>query len=431
MRENIPPKSFSSAFTLLELLIVAGILSVLSSAVVYAVNPIELLKSSRDSTKIRDFYTLNKALELTTLENISLGSTNTVYVSLPGNPDCSDLNLPALRSGWSYACSDLTNFRKLDGSGWIPVNFESLAGGSPISSLPVDNDNTSSTGRYYMYGASNGLFELNLLFESTDFNLSGKKDIVSRDGGDASFIYEVGTSKTILPFSEDGLVGYWNFDEGSGDTAKDSSGKGNDGELIPVLSGGVYVPPSWAKGKRGGAIKFTLDHKVRFADSDTLDMGVSNLTVSAWVYQESSSDVIATDVIFVKGAYSSNPSLTGYLIEAISNGNRLDAHLSNGTTDVGSNYDGWSTKRGAWRYLTVTYNRAGNINIYIDGKLSNSATGNISAFNGQNISNNDFAYISSRSSGLADGWLGMIDDMRIMKSAWSKAEIIRYFDATK
>jgi hypothetical protein len=32
-------------------------------------------------------------------------------------------------------------------------------------------------------------------------------------------------------------VGMWLFDEGSGDVAKDSSGKGNDGDIVVVQNG--------------------------------------------------------------------------------------------------------------------------------------------------------------------------------------------------
>ena len=39
----------------------------------------------------------------------------------------------------------------------------------------------------------------------------------------------------------EGLVAYWPFDEGSGDTAFDASGNGNDG----VLNGG----PAWVEGQ--------------------------------------------------------------------------------------------------------------------------------------------------------------------------------------
>ncbi|MDO9464431.1 MAG: hypothetical protein Q7J67_03950 [bacterium] len=31
--------------------------------------------------------------------------------------------------------------------------------------------------------------------------------------------------------AEEGLVGYWSFDEGAGDIVKDSSGNGNDGKI--------------------------------------------------------------------------------------------------------------------------------------------------------------------------------------------------------
>ena len=44
------------------------------------------------------------------------------------------------------------------------------------------------------------------------------------------------------------IVGIWLFDEGSGDTAKDSSGNGNDGEL---MNG-----PKWVDGKFGKALEF-------------------------------------------------------------------------------------------------------------------------------------------------------------------------------
>ncbi len=46
------------------------------------------------------------------------------------------------------------------------------------------------------------------------------------------------------------LVGWWQFDEGTGDIAADSSGNGNDG----TLNG----PVEWTtEGKIGGAMKFT------------------------------------------------------------------------------------------------------------------------------------------------------------------------------
>ena len=45
-----------------------------------------------------------------------------------------------------------------------------------------------------------------------------------------------------------GLVGYWKFDEGSGTTAADLSGSGNNGTLVNG--------PSWTQGQVNGALSF-------------------------------------------------------------------------------------------------------------------------------------------------------------------------------
>ena len=73
---------------------------------------------------------------------------------------------------------------------------------------------------------------------------------------------------------EDGLLGYWKFDEGKGDLAKDSSGQGNDGELYNA---------EWVKGKFGVALRFAgEDSYVSMPEIRDLD-GSDELTVQAWV----------------------------------------------------------------------------------------------------------------------------------------------------
>ncbi len=61
------------------------------------------------------------------------------------------------------------------------------------------------------------------------------------------------------------IVGMWLFDEGTGITARDSSGKGNNGKL---MNG-----PKWVDGKFGKALEFDgVDDYVEVADDDTLDI---------------------------------------------------------------------------------------------------------------------------------------------------------------
>jgi len=94
-----------SSFTLIELLIVVAILAVLMSVIVLAINPAEILKRTRDTRRITDLKSLNNAIQYfqTSFPDASLGSLNTVYVSIPdSSATCSNLGLPSLPSGWSY-----------------------------------------------------------------------------------------------------------------------------------------------------------------------------------------------------------------------------------------------------------------------------------------------------------------------------------------
>jgi len=51
-----------SSFTLVELMIVIAILAILSAIVIFALNPTELFKKSRDSRRLADMNILYKAI---------------------------------------------------------------------------------------------------------------------------------------------------------------------------------------------------------------------------------------------------------------------------------------------------------------------------------------------------------------------------------
>ena len=60
---------------------------------------------------------------------------------------------------------------------------------------------------------------------------------------DVSILYNSGTPSDLS--GEDGLVGYWRFEEGGGTTVKDLSGEGNHGTLAPI-SGDTTALPTWS-----------------------------------------------------------------------------------------------------------------------------------------------------------------------------------------
>ena len=75
--------------------------------------------------------------------------------------------------------------------------------------------------------------------------------------------------------TKEDIVALWLFDDGSGDTLKDSSGNGNDGKLIEG--------PTWDKGKFGGALKFDANKKqrVKVENSDSLNL-TDQVSILAW-----------------------------------------------------------------------------------------------------------------------------------------------------
>ncbi|PJB83196.1 hypothetical protein CO087_02220, partial [Candidatus Wolfebacteria bacterium CG_4_9_14_0_8_um_filter_39_46] len=196
------------SFTLVELLIVIGILTILAVVVILTLNPAQFFKEVRDSKRMSEFQTINKALGNYLADgNTSLGLTNKVYVSIPDSSlTCDNLGLPSLPTNWEYRCSNSDNYRKVDSNGWIPVNFTSVSWGSPLPILPIDPINTTSTGQYYTYVVG-GSYKLTALFESEKYT-----ERAAKDGGVDLAEYEIGTNLSLAPFTH-GLVGYWSFDE--------------------------------------------------------------------------------------------------------------------------------------------------------------------------------------------------------------------------
>jgi prepilin-type N-terminal cleavage/methylation domain-containing protein len=178
-------------FTLLELLIVIGILAILSTTVVLVINPAELLRKARDSQRISDLNTVKTAIAyyITEMSSPSIGETNKTY-STNGAATC-------------FGTASATTTLAVDGTGWIPIRFTDIAGGSPIGSLPKDPINSAVSANpslYYVYGvlsATDYTFKLVANMESANYSKGGAGDVESKDGGKVDELYEVGTGMTL------------------------------------------------------------------------------------------------------------------------------------------------------------------------------------------------------------------------------------------
>lgn len=217
--------NYKRGFTLIELLMTIGIIAVLVTVVILVINPVELMKQSRDAIRIEDLNSLNKAINfyITNAETPHLGTSTqslprggVCYTSLATSTGFTDPHecigrFRSLIDGGPGPEIVAMNSKAIDGTGWIPINFNEIKSfGLPLSVLPIDpvTPNTFnkaslsmliietayagfpdvSDDRYYAY-ATDGIegFEINARLESTKYATKA-----SNDGGDNDLLYEVG-----------------------------------------------------------------------------------------------------------------------------------------------------------------------------------------------------------------------------------------------
>ena len=187
-----------SAFTLIELLVVIAIIAIIAVVVVLVLNPAEILRKGRDSNRLSDLPTLQTALSVYAEDmGGSLGSSSVTYVSIPdptatttAGTDCSGIGYP-FTGGGSFHCAASSTFRRVDGTGWIPINLKKESFGSSLGSLPIDPINTTSSNSYYSYQTDGSTFKITTLPESqaytaqagTNANLFNHGTNLAYDGG--------------------------------------------------------------------------------------------------------------------------------------------------------------------------------------------------------------------------------------------------------
>ena len=104
-----------------------------------------------------------------------------------------------------------------------------------------------------------------------------------------SNIAAVSTNVTLAPPLA-GLAGYWDFDEGSGQTAADKTGNGNNG----ILSSGVQ----WTSGKFGSGVQFDdVNDYVKVTNRTGFNFN-DDFTVALWI---NSSDWKSSEPLFSNG----------------------------------------------------------------------------------------------------------------------------------
>jgi hypothetical protein len=210
------------------------------------------------------------------------------------------------------------------------------------------------------------------------------------------------------------LRGMWHFDEGTGTTAKDSSGNGNDGTIY----GATYTATSHV----GKALDFDgADDYVEVPDASSLRI-TGTLTLDAWIYPRSIGSTSQTTKVIVQ---KDDPTTNG--TGHVNNGYYL-ALGGSGTYDkiyfalssTGSDFTGmWSTTTpplNAWTHVTAVYNGTYMI-IYINGVKDNTRAYVLGVYaSNAPLRIGRFGYYVSGSQ--YDRWFdGIIDDVMVSTSS--------------
>lgn len=149
-------------FILSEVILVIGLLAVLSTTVVIVLNPVEIYREARDAKRISDLNTLtrvNSLLSRANAKKFQLAAASSfcsepsgekrIFVSVPsdnGEPT------PIAPFGWSYYRVSKDQLTQTNGTGWLPIDFQTVNLPLSVSHLPVDpGANTFVSGQYYTY----------------------------------------------------------------------------------------------------------------------------------------------------------------------------------------------------------------------------------------------------------------------------------------
>ena len=196
--------------------------------------------------------------------------------------------------------------------------------------------------------------------------------------------------------SIDGLVGCWHFNEGSGNTAYDSSGNGNNGTINGA---------TWVDGYYGKALEFDgVDDNIRIQDSESLSVS-SELTMMARIY---------TINFHASGGIIVNKD-NSYEYAVFSNG-RVKWAIEN---EVFWNWcdSNYNVALNTWTHISIVYESANSIKTYGDGNLKH--TGSFG--NGDINNTNNELWIGIRPDN--QPFNGIIDEVMIFNRALSSEEI--------
>jgi hypothetical protein len=217
-----------------------------------------------------------------------------------------------------------------------------------------------------------------------------------------------------------GIIGYWTFNEGSGTTAYDSSGNGNNGTLQAIPGGGatpVYVANT-NSATSGQAYSLSFDQGVvSIGDSASINTLGSAFTMSAWVLDTGDN----YGELFADSTSSGNRY---WLFQDSDYGGDQDYFWS----DTNSGFHkalGYATPLNTWEYVTLTYDGS-DLRLYDDGTLEHTVAMSGSLTDSGGL----FLGAASNNSGYGSGIEGQLEDMLLLNTAATGTQVEDLYDGS-
>ncbi|PIR43778.1 hypothetical protein COV24_00880 [candidate division WWE3 bacterium CG10_big_fil_rev_8_21_14_0_10_32_10] len=330
-----------------------------------------------------------------------------------------DPNLTVPNSSYTYNCSgpDPVAFINPDGTNVVVVKTTSAAT-FDIQRLPTGTygvnyttGNGSGNPSVYSYDEPNDQSIIYPQAVSASIPSQGVITIYGTTAGPTPTPTPT-PSPTPTPDITGSLVAHWNFDEGAGTTATDTSGSGNNGTLVNN--------PTWTTGKVGSyALSFDGSNAyVQIPDTLSLDIS-KTITVAAWVkfdsiqeqYIISKGSGVLNDISWSLSTHWINPNEIYFLVDK-------DGTLPGDHFVVSSNAN---LIAGQWYHLAATYDFITGVMLYKDGVLLNTSS---STANPGGININTQPITIGSNATLGNPLHGEVDDLRIYNAALSQAQIL-------
>jgi hypothetical protein len=210
--------------------------------------------------------------------------------------------------------------------------------------------------------------------------------------------------------------GIWHFEEGSGQTASDSTYNGNTASLGNTSASEVTDPVWTASGRFGNALILDGDDDfVNASNASSLNI-VGNLTIEAWI--KTANTDMSQGILDKTGA--GDATNKGYLMWLGVGRPRFRIVQSGALTSIAGTTN-ISNNPGAWYHVAATYNTASGMKIYVNGVLedsNNTVSGAIDSTTGDLL-------IGRLGAGAAGYYLnGTIDEVAVYNYTKSASDIL-------